>query len=504
MASISRALRRIKEDLGPHLPEEEILAACRAHGKPWRERLLGPVQTVHLFVLQVLHLNMAISGLRHLVKFNFAESSYCAARKRLPLAALQALLVSSSKAMREAVYAKAHAGVGTKGGTKGGENVCGALWRGLRAFLVDGSSTITPDNRALAKAFGYPSGQKKGCGFPVAKLLGLFDAFTGMMVQMLTGPLFTHDMGMVSGVHELLGNGDLLVADRGLCSFGHVALLVMAEVKALFRMHQRQIVDFRPHRKARGQAGRKGKKGKRGKKAGSDRARGDKAKYEKGRPTSRFVKRLAKHDQLVWWIKPEDRPDWMTAAHYEQLPGAVMVREIRYRIPAKGQRTRCVTIATTLLDPVLYPKEAVAELYGMRWRVETHLAELKTAMGMKSVKCKTPDGVRKELAVFCLVYNLVHAVMAEAALRQGVGHDRISFTDAVRFLQHAEPGEELPDLVVNPHRPDRHEPRKVKTRNGSYPVMTQPRQKLKKQLKRQPKKAAKKDMSSAKVANATA
>lgn len=344
MASISRALERIKQDLEPYLPEERILEACRAFGRPWRERLLGPVQTMHLFVLQVLHLNTAIAGLRHLVKFRFADSSYSDARTRLPLAAVQALLRSSSEAMRAAAWAKA-----------GG----GAAWRGLRALLVDGSSTITPDNKALAKAFGYPSGQKEGCGFPVAKLLGLFDAFTGMVVEMLCGPLFTHDMGMVFGVHPLLGAGDLMVADRGLCSFAHVALLVVAEVKALFRMHQRQIVDFRPHRKARGQGGRKGK------------GRGKAA--DKGRPASRFFKRLGKHDQLVWWLRPERRPDWMSQAQYEQLPGAVLVREIRYRIVAKGQRTRCVTIATTLLDPVLYPKEAIAELYGVRWRVETHL-----------------------------------------------------------------------------------------------------------------------------------
>ncbi len=65
-----------------------------------------------------------------------------------------------------------------------------------------------------------------------------------------------------------------------------------------------------------------------------------------------------------------------------------------------------VTIATTLLDPELYPKAKVAELYGIRWRVETHFAQLKTTLKMRKVKSKTPDGVRKELAIYCLVYNL--------------------------------------------------------------------------------------------------
>ena len=55
------------------------------------------------------------------------------------------------------------------GGEAGDAGGGAGLWRGLRAFLVDGSSTITPDTPELRKAFGQPAGQKKGCGFPVPK-----------------------------------------------------------------------------------------------------------------------------------------------------------------------------------------------------------------------------------------------------------------------------------------------------------------------------------------------
>ena len=43
--------------------------------------------------------------------------------------------------------------------------------------------------------------------------------------------------------------------------------------------------------------------------------------------------------------------------------------------------------------------------------------------------------------------------------RQKVPADRISFVDAWRWLQQAQPGEALPDLIVNPQRPGRYEPR---------------------------------------------
>ena len=64
--------------------------------------------------------------------------------------------------------------------------------------------------------------------------------------------------------------------------------------------------------------------------------------------------------------------------------------------------------------------------------VETDLGHLKTTLGMDVLKCQTADGVRKEVAVFRLVYNLVRAVMLEAARRQGVEASRISFADALR------------------------------------------------------------------------
>jgi len=61
--------------------------------------------------------------------------------------------------------------------------------------------------------------------------------------------------------------------------------------------------------------------------------------------------------------------------------------------------------------------------------------------------------VRKELAIFCLVYNMVRMVMLEAARRQDVPVDRISFADAYKWIRHARRGDVLPALMVVPYRP---------------------------------------------------
>jgi Transposase DDE domain len=446
MAIVASSFDRIKLELNRYLPEGQIESICRDAGHRWRERKLGPVLTIQLFVLQVLHCNTAIRHLRHLAKMPVKAASYCKARMRLPLAALQELLRDSSAAMRQVLDREAGAA---------------AQWLGHRTFLVDGSSTIVPDTPQLQKVFKQPSGQKKGCGLPVPKVLGLFDACTGLIVEVMAFALYVHEQSKVRLLHPLLKAGDLLVADRGFCSFVHVALLSARQAWCVFRMHQQQIVNFRPHRKCQRQC-----------------AAGDR----KGRPTSLWVKRLAKHDQLVKWVKPKDKPGWMAQEQFDALPGELLVRELRYAVNVKGWRSRVVTIATTLTDPQRYPKQAIAELYGMRWRVETHWGELKTTLNMRRIKCKTEAGVRKELAVYALVHNLVHVVMMQAALLQEVKVQRISFVDALRWLCSAEPGEPMPELVVNPARPGRLEPRVIKNRESPYTKMTKPRNVLRRKL----------------------
>jgi hypothetical protein len=103
-------------------------------------------------------------------------------------------------------------------------------------------------------------------------------------------------------------------------------------------------------------------------------------------------------------------------------------------------------------------------------------------MGLDVLKCKTVDGVLKELIVFALIYNLVRLVMALAAQRQQVDIDRISFIDAARWLAAARDEEALPLLVMNLHRPDRYAPRVRKRRPKQYPLMQTPRKELRKLL----------------------
>ena len=45
-----------------------------------------------------------------------------------------------------------------------------------------------PDTPALQEAFGQPTEQRPGCGLPVARRLGLFQAGTGLLMTLVVAP----------------------------------------------------------------------------------------------------------------------------------------------------------------------------------------------------------------------------------------------------------------------------------------------------------------------------
>ena len=211
--------------------------------------------------------------------------------------------------------------------------------------------------------------------------MGLLDAATGMFIELLSLPLFQHDMRSAIALHPMLQNGDILLRDRAFCSFAHVALLQAQGVHACFRQHQR--------RKSQGRRG-------------SDR-----------------------------WDKTEQKPSWMTREQFACLPAFVDVRLVSYTVTCRGRRTVRITIATTLMDERQWPDDRIRELYGQRWVIETCFNHLKTTMRANVLRCKSANGVMKELAMMLIAYNMIRLLMLQAAARQGIAAGRISFIDAM-------------------------------------------------------------------------
>jgi len=368
-------------------------------------------------------------------RFDESNSAYCQARARLPLSTLEQALQDSARAADRLCRA------GVPGWTR-------------PVKVVDGSSVRLPDTPANRKAYPYPSGQKSGCGFPVMGFVGLYSLSSGAILKTVQGPWQSHDMRLFKELWPELQPGDVLLGDRAFGAFLLLAHFPKKQVDVVARLHQTRAFD------------------------------------------RRHAKKLGPSDWLVTWTRPHHRPDYVSKDEWAALPDSITVRIIRVRVQAKGFRTRELWICTTLLDPIAYPAELIAQLYLRRWDLELCFRDLKTTMGMESLRCKSPAMVHKELLAFLIAHNFIRCLISEAASTHDVSRTRISFKGAVdaarsfyqamrvttskrkanglyRRLLHIL----AHDLV--PLRPGRLEPRAVKLRPKNFPRLTQPRHRFK-------------------------
>lgn len=471
VSSISAALARIKDE--PHVAIDPAVleCICRESGLEWRQTVLSPPVTLSLLARQVIAGNVSCAAVARMAErdgpWRFTAEGYRAARARLPIEVVRAYALQIGDAAR-----------GDGGDGSGGAHA----WRGHRTWLVDGSSCSMPDTPELMDHFGCSGVQTPGCAFPIAHLLALFDAGTGMLRELIASPLRTGDMTHAAALHPNLGAGDILLGDQSFSNYAHVALLLAAGAHALLPAYHQRIVDFTPNRPHADPAD---------------------PHAPKGLPRSRWIKSLGGggsdggdrvDDQLVEWFKPRERPAWMTQAQYDALPASIVVRELRRTVRRKGFRPVTVTIITTLLDPQRYPAGDLVALRMRRWEVETDLRHLKTTLNMNVLRSQSVEGVTRELAAFMLVYNLVRATMLGAALRQRVSVARVSFADALYYLRYGDRAAAAaahggnrrhcpPCLRINPRRHGRVEPRVVKRRRNRYTLMTKPRDQLRKELR---------------------
>src|SRR5215204_4844531 len=92
------AIAIVKQNVAQRLTAESIVKACHSVEYEWRQRALGPVETIHAFIQQVLHGNTACKHTVRLAGLNSSPEAYCQARARLPLTVYDRLLQQTSQA----------------------------------------------------------------------------------------------------------------------------------------------------------------------------------------------------------------------------------------------------------------------------------------------------------------------------------------------------------------------------------------------------------------------
>jgi hypothetical protein len=451
-ARVEQAVEELRRE--PGLPFDKLLEADLVErfvtelGVVFRDRIYTPVVTLWVFLSQVLSPDHSCrEAVARLIAHRVAHGedpcspetgTYCTARQRLP----EALFTKLVRATAEQSNL---------------ECPDAWLWKGRRVKIVDGSTVTMPDTAENQAEYPQPSSQPAGLGFPMARIVVVFCLTLGTVLEWAAGPCRgkrTGENNLFRGLRGGLEAGDVLLADRYFASYWEFALLETQGVDLVTRVHQRRVVDFR---------------------------RGF---------------RLGPWEHLVVWAKPPQRPDWLDEATYRGLPDQIVVRELKVRVARRGFRVRQFVIATTLFDDEQVSAEELAALYRARWHAELDLRSLKAAMHMATLRCRTPEMVRKEIAMHLVAYNLLRRVMAEAARMHDLRPRDISFTGALQTVQ-AFRAQGLLDRVVSPtihatlltaiashqvgDRPNRVEPRAVK-RRAKHALLTKPRPEARKQL----------------------
>jgi IS4 transposase len=437
-----QSLLHLDQLFGPCLPPGLLSQA--EEGLNSRDRIYNLRRTFFGFLYQVLNPACPCREVVRQVQALFAlrgdrcvdegTGGWCQARARLPGDILRALRCAAAAQAERATE----------------------LWHGWRVKVIDGTTTSLPDTFKNQRAYPQPGAQKPGCGFPLLKLVGVFSLATGALLDYAKGNKHQHELNLLQKLLGQFQAGDLALADRGFNSYTLLALLLLRGAHSLFRLHQRRPADLR---------------------------RG---------------KRLAKNDRLMVWRKPWlwQRPHYLSKTTWKRIPQELSVPVIRFSLAVPGFRAQSVTLITTLLDAQAYPAEQLARLYVRRWRIELWFRDIKTSMGMETLRCKSPEMVHKELEMFFIAYNLIGALMAQAGATYDVAIERLSFkgtVDSVRqfsvAIAQAPSRKKQRQLVMHlleiiardqvPERPGRRQPRAVKRRPKPYQLLNRPRHLMK-------------------------
>ena len=416
--------------LGTHLMSAAMNSLVAGH----RERIYGPLETLRLFVGQVLSADRAcqdVVGRRLSERIAQGQpasalttGSYCDARQRLPLA----VPVTLGRALGAQL-----------------ESLAPAQWRwqGRAVKLFDGTTVSMPDTVSNQKAYPQSREQKPGLGFPIARI--------GVLIGLASSAILAHqvvacegkgtgEQTILAALLDHLNADDVLLADALLATWWIMEGAKRRGADVLMAHDGRRLVDFASGRQ------------------------------------------LGKHDHVVHWPRPP-KPKAMSAAQYARYPDSITMRELE----VNGRM-----LVTTMVDPAFAPAETLGALYQMRWNIEVDFRTIKSTLEMDVLRCKSQPMIEKEIAVYFLAYNLVRWAMAKAASLADILPRVLSFTGVKRLLSafadqlRRASGDAIHHLIATvlqsiaglqlPHRPDRIEPRAKKRRPKNLPLLTVTRQ----------------------------
>jgi len=259
-----------------------------------------------------------------------------------------------------------------------------------RTYLLDGSSLQLEHEPELIEAFPPASNQHGKSHWPVVRMVVLHDLETGLAERPywgpLNGPKAVSEQALAEDAMQHVPAESVIVGDR---NFGIFSTAYSAQQRGLKVVLRLTAV-----------------------RAKSKSLRGGPISSVGDDPTCWRPSRWDGKGQRVW---PAD--------------ACVEGRLIAWRV-GRGKHKQWLYLFTTLT----LPAQEVVELYGRRWNIETDLRSLKQTVRLQRISAHSADMMEKELLVAVMAYNLVRAIMFQAAQRARIDPRQLSFTYACNIV----------------------------------------------------------------------
>jgi hypothetical protein len=273
-------------------------------------------------------------------------------------------------------------------------------FHGLRVWSLDGSMLTMPDTPENREVFGLVKASRGRSAFPQLKIVGLQDVLSRRFRDAIFRRWKAAEREMALPLLRHLGEGDLVLMDRGF--YGAWFFEAVRQQGSHFLCRVPGFVKFKAV-------------------PGTSKKSGDYLAWIEAP-----VGPLSEEQKIP---KGPGRP-----ALYRWI--RMLVRVIEYQ--ARGfERVRLVT---SLLGRSISARDLVLE-YHRRWEIELALDELKThqsstACGtLKTIfRSHTPRNVMQEAYALVAAYNLVRSTVTEAARRHDLDPEKISFVGTLRAI----------------------------------------------------------------------
>ncbi len=265
------------------------------------------------------------------------------------------------------------------------EGQMGAFYRGLRLVSIDGSILDVPDTKENLAHFGRQDSSRGQAAFPQLRFVALCENGTHSIFGVRMGVYHTHELTLAAELVEELRPGMLCLADRLFPSFNLWKKAAATGATLLWRT--RSNADL---------------------------------------PVEEVLSDGSYLSRIYLLLKDK-----------RKKRNGLTVRVIEYELEGVEGAEPLYRLITTILDPEQAPAQELAALYPERWEIEITLDEFKTHMrgGQVVLRSKTPDLIEQEFYGMMLAHRAIRSLMNEAALRQNIDPDRLSFTHAIRVIR---------------------------------------------------------------------